>query len=134
MRSGSRRKSGSGSSDSKDIPPRSTGPLDRLPDVEIVAYWDSGGKKQAKLGSAKQYSDWRDMLDREKLDVVAVTNNNGERAGAIVEAAKRKIHVVAEKPLAIDQRVLPRSAKPSSATGSRSGCCCPCDMSRDSWP
>jgi predicted dehydrogenase len=80
-----------------------TGALDRLPDVEIVAYWDSGGKKQPKLGSAKPYSDWRELLDREKLDVVAVTNNNGERAGVIVEAAKRKINVVAEKPLAIDR-------------------------------
>lgn len=78
-------------------------PLKRLPDVEIVAYWDSTGKKQAKLASAKQYSDWREMLDRESLDVVSVTNNNGERAQAIVEAAKRKINVVAEKPLAIDK-------------------------------
>lgn len=78
-------------------------PLPRLPDVEIVAYWESGGKKQAKLGSAKQYSDWREMLDKEKLDVVSITNNNGERAGAILEAAKRKINVVAEKPLAIDR-------------------------------
>ena len=43
------------------------------------------------------------MLDKEKLDVVSVTNNNGERAGAIIEAAKRKINVMAEKPLAIDK-------------------------------
>jgi predicted dehydrogenase len=83
-----------------------TSPLNRLPDVEIVAYWDSQGKKQAKLGTAKPYTDWREMLDREKLDVVAITNNNGERAGAILEAAKRKINVVAEKPLAIDRASL----------------------------
>ena len=78
-------------------------PLNRLPDVEVVAYWDSAGKKYPKLGSAKQYQDWREMLDKEKLDVVSVTNNNGERAGAIIEAAKRKINVMAEKPLAIDR-------------------------------
>ncbi len=83
-----------------------TGPLPRLPDVEVVAYWDSRGRKQAKLSQAKQYSDWREMLDREKLDVVSVTNNNGERAGAIIEAANRKMNVVAEKPLSIDRKGL----------------------------
>lgn len=78
-------------------------PLPRLPDVEIVSYWSSDGKKQSRLGAAKQHSNWREMLDNEKLDVVSVTNNNGERAEAIVEAARRKINVVAEKPLAIDK-------------------------------
>jgi predicted dehydrogenase len=78
-------------------------PLKRLPDVEIVAYWDSAGKTQTRLGSAKKYTDWREMLDKEKLDVVSITNNNGERAAAIIEAAKRKINVMAEKPLAIDK-------------------------------
>ena len=48
------------------------------------------------------------MLDNEKLDVVSVTNNNGERAEAIVEAAKRKINIVAEKPLSIDKAGLRR--------------------------
>ena len=80
-----------------------TGPMHKLPDVEIVAYWDSAAKKQAKLPNAKQYTNWQEMLDREKPDVVSITNNNGERAGAIIEAAKRKINVIAEKPLAIDK-------------------------------
>src|SRR5215204_3995299 len=61
-----------------------TSPLNRLPDVEVVAYWSSDGKKQNRLPSAKQYTDWREMLDKEKLDVVSITNNNGERAEAIV--------------------------------------------------
>lgn len=78
-------------------------PLKRLPDVEVVAYWASDGKPQNRLSGAKQYTNWREMLDQAKLDVVSVTNNNGERAEAIVEAAKRKIHVVAEKPLSIDK-------------------------------
>jgi len=82
------------------------GPLNRVPDAEIVAYWDSTGKKQGKLSSAKQYTDWREMLSREKLDVVSVTNDNGGRAAAIIEAAKRKINVIAEKPLAIDKASL----------------------------
>ena len=53
------------------------------------------------MGSAAQYRDYRQMLDREKLDVVAVCNNNGERAAAILACVERGLNVVAEKPLAI---------------------------------
>jgi len=77
-----------------------TSSLPRLPDVELTAYWTSDGKPQNRLSSAKQYTSWQELLDKEKLDVVSVTNNNGERAQVILEAAKRKINVVAEKPLA----------------------------------
>jgi predicted dehydrogenase len=80
-----------------------TSPLNRLPDVELAAYWTADGKRRNNLATAEHFPDWRQMLDRAKLDIVAVTNNNGERAEAIIEAAKRKIHVLAEKPLAIDK-------------------------------
>ncbi|HYP07670.1 MAG TPA: Gfo/Idh/MocA family oxidoreductase, partial [Bryobacteraceae bacterium] len=83
-----------------------TRPLTRLPDVEVVAYWSSGRAALRAVPAAKRYDDWKAMLDSEKLDVLAVTNNNGERAEPIIEAAKRKIHVIAEKPLAIDRRRL----------------------------
>ena len=66
----------------------------------------TGPPDQATLrrpANVKRYDDWKAMLDSEKLDVVAITNNNGERAPVIIEAAKRKINVVAEKPLAIDR-------------------------------
>lgn len=76
------------------------GPLDRLPDVEVVAWWAADPNARLRAPNAKRHTDWRAMLDSEKLDVVAITNNNGERADAILEAAKRKINIVAEKPLA----------------------------------
>jgi predicted dehydrogenase len=80
------------------------GPLNRLPDVEIVAYWASDANQQLRrLPAAKRYDDWKAMLDSEKIDVVSITNNNGDRAQAILEAAKRKINIMAEKPLATDR-------------------------------
>jgi predicted dehydrogenase len=79
------------------------GPLNLLPDVEVVAYWSSDSTQFRRIPGAKRYDDWKAMLDSEKLDVVAVTNNNGERAQAIIEAARRKINVMAEKPLATDR-------------------------------
>jgi predicted dehydrogenase len=84
-----------------------TGPLPQLPDVEVVAICDADAKvleraaRNPLLAKAKRYSDYNQMLDREKLDVVAVCNNNGERAAGILACTKRKLNVIAEKPLAI---------------------------------
>jgi predicted dehydrogenase len=41
------------------------------------------------------------MLDKEKLDLVAVCNNNGERAAAILDCISRNLDVIAEKPFAL---------------------------------
>jgi predicted dehydrogenase len=82
-------------------------PMDRLPDLELVAIQDPDPKLAAQVaegkhgGGARRYSDWRELLNRETLDMVGVCGANGERAEIIIECAKRKIHIVAEKPLAI---------------------------------
>jgi predicted dehydrogenase len=87
-------------------PTEITRPLAVLPDVEVVAVSDADRGALARfargplLKNARQYTDYRAMLDREQLDMVAVCNSNGERAGAVLEAASRKLHVIAEKPLA----------------------------------
>lgn len=84
-----------------------TEPLPRLPDVEVAAICDANAAalsravRNPRLAGAKQYSDYRDMIRREKLDVVAVCNNNGERAAAVLACVERGMNVVAEKPLAI---------------------------------
>jgi predicted dehydrogenase len=57
------------------------------------------------------------MLDRERFDVVAVCNSNGERAAAIRTCLERKIHVVAEKPLAIEMADLARVKEAVAASG-----------------
>ncbi len=87
-------------------------PLPQLPDVDVVAISDPDLQKAARiargprLASVKQYADYRQMLDREKLDIVAVCNNNGERAQVVIECAQRKLHVIAEKPLALSRAEL----------------------------
>lgn len=81
-------------------------PLDRLPDVQVVAIEDADPQRLKEVAEgkhtsgARRYSDWRDLLNRETLDMAAICGTNGERAEIVIECAKRKIHVVAEKPLA----------------------------------
>ncbi|MGH7248554.1 MAG: Gfo/Idh/MocA family protein, partial [Pseudomonadota bacterium] len=94
-----------------------TGQLKQLPDVEIVAISDRDTAALDRFAhlpgitGARRYMDYRSMLDAEKLDVVAVCNNDGERAGAILACLDRKLNVIAEKPLAITRPDLERIKK-----------------------
>lgn len=82
--------------------------LPQLPDVQIVAISHENPSAADELIRSKpgltgvhRYTDYRQMLDAERLDVVAVCNNNGERAAAIIACANHRVHVISEKPLAI---------------------------------
>jgi predicted dehydrogenase len=83
--------------------------LPQLPDVELVAVTgeesDPGAQASALrnryVAKARLYDSLTQLLDAEQLDVVAVCNNNGWRAAAILACAARKLNVIAEKPLAL---------------------------------
>lgn len=102
------------------------GPMRQLPDIELVAIADPDEKLMARLGrspvgaKARKYRDWRELLDREKdLDMVATCGPNGERPAILLAAAARKLHIVAEKPLAIERADLDRIKKAVADAGVR---------------
>ncbi len=103
------------------------GRLPQLPDVEVAAVSDPDPQVTARalwnprLAKAKQYTDYRRMLDAEKLDMVAVCNPNGDRAAAILACVERKLHVIAEKPLAVEWDDLKRVKKAVAASGIKLG-------------
>jgi predicted dehydrogenase len=88
--------------------------LPQLPDVQLVAVADArsdagaiaSSAKNAYVARAHRYPQASEMLEREKLDVVAVCNNDGDRAGAILACAARKLNVIAEKPLGLTRAEL----------------------------
>ena len=56
----------------------------------------------AKCGFAPcVYDDWREMLDREKPDVLSIDGKYDLHAEMCVEAARRNIHIFCEKPIAL---------------------------------
>ena len=69
--------------------------LPKLPEVELVAIADAGSApdtvaaalKQAAVAKAVRYPSVNEMLASENLDMVAVCNNNGGRAAAILACA-----------------------------------------------
>jgi predicted dehydrogenase len=84
-------------------------PIQGLPDVDLISVSDPDPAKMAKLPpGVKRYSDYRPMLENEQLDVVGIGGANDERAAIILACAARKVHVAAEKPLAIERADLDR--------------------------
>jgi predicted dehydrogenase len=59
-------------------------------------------------GETRFYADWREMLRKAKPDVLAVCSENDRHVEPIVAAAKRGIHVITEKPIAVDGKGLKR--------------------------
>jgi predicted dehydrogenase len=84
-------------------------PIQGLPDVEFVCASDPDPAKMAKLpAGVTRYSDYRQMLEKERLDVVGIGGTNDVRAAIVLECAAHKLHVAAEKPLAIERADLDR--------------------------
>ena len=77
------------------------------PQVRVVAIAEpdpavrSRASDDAALKDAALLADYREMLDGQKLDVVAVCGENGTRASIVQACAERKLAIVAEKPLAL---------------------------------
>lgn len=74
------------------------------PNAQLVAAADENApltqKAQAEFGVERTYSGWREMLEKEDLDILQVASPNSEHAEIVEEAAARAIHVICEKPMA----------------------------------
>jgi predicted dehydrogenase len=76
-----------------------------VPGVEVVAVADpveSGRAKAAqKMKAAKQYSDWRELIEKEKPQLVCLASRwTHERHAMGMAALKGGAHLVSEKPFA----------------------------------
>lgn len=76
-----------------------------FPQVEVLAVADpvetGRAKAQARSGAARAYADYREMLDKERPDLVAVCPRSPvERLAMFTAAAERRAHIIVEKPFA----------------------------------
>jgi len=78
-----------------------------MPEIQVVAVVAAKPRERQRLSSnralagARPYDDYRRMLDQEKLDAVAICDENGSRAATVMACAERSLPIAAEKPLAI---------------------------------
>ncbi|NWG14751.1 MAG: Gfo/Idh/MocA family oxidoreductase [Acidobacteria bacterium] len=95
------------------------------PQVKLVAVAEQNPalSKRASanrlLSEATPYEDYRQMLDKEALDIVAVCGQNHTRARIVQECADRRLAIVAEKPLAMDLEELEATRRSIAANGVR---------------
>jgi predicted dehydrogenase len=93
-----------------------------LPGVEITAIAVATdrerrrGERDPQLAKARPYGDYRAMLDREKLDVVCLCDQNHTRAETVLACLDRKIPTAAEKPMALNLADLGRIRERLTAT------------------
>lgn len=80
----------------------------RAKDIELTACCDVDdcrGKAYAQTHSFKRcYSDYREMIEKEDLDVISVTTPNYAHKDPTILALKRGIHVLCEKPMAMNAK------------------------------
>jgi predicted dehydrogenase len=76
------------------------------PLVEIAAGCDARPEAlqrfQEHTGATALYTDYDEMLERERLDVVCVVTTASVRLGPVAAAARHGVHVLCEKPMATD--------------------------------
>jgi len=76
-----------------------------LPNSEFVAACDVSPERAEAFGAKFQvrgYTDLEEMLSREKVDVLSVCTQHTQHPAAVEAAAAAGVHVISEKPLAID--------------------------------
>ena len=77
---------------------------DSLADVEIVAIAEPNQRLFAKVAlhrsAPRFYHSWEELLQKEPLDLVQITNENNAARSVVEAAAARNIPIMLEKPLA----------------------------------
>lgn len=86
------------------IAPKHAESIIAIPEAELVAVCDIISEKAerfAHLYNADPYLDYKELLQREDIDIVTIATPSGIHAEIGIEAAKAGKHVMVEKPMAM---------------------------------
>jgi UDP-N-acetyl-2-amino-2-deoxyglucuronate dehydrogenase len=91
-----------------------------LPNSEFVAVCDISAERAqsfAKKFEVKAYTDLKEMLEREKVDALSICTQHTQHPAAVEIAAAAGVHVISEKPLAVDLESCNRAIAVARAAG-----------------
>jgi predicted dehydrogenase len=93
----------------------------RRPELREAPYTRGWNKKLAlsELGVAKSYAGYREMLEKEKLDIVIICSENAFHAEIVEACAQAGVHVCVEKPMAESFASALRMVRACQAAGTR---------------
>jgi UDP-N-acetyl-2-amino-2-deoxyglucuronate dehydrogenase len=95
-----------------------------LPESELVSVCDISAERAhsfAEKFHVKGYENLGEMLKREKVDVLSVCTQHTEHPAAVEAAAAAGVHVIVEKPLAVDLDSCNRAIAAAKAAGIKLG-------------
>ncbi|UYZ14786.1 Gfo/Idh/MocA family oxidoreductase [Brevibacillus sp. WF146] len=74
-----------------------------VPVLQAIAGRDAAGVREAaeKMGWASWETDWRRLIERDDIDLIAIVTPNNTHAEIAIAAAQAGKHVICEKPLAL---------------------------------
>ena len=78
---------------------------EHLDNIEVVAVCDiviDKAQKASERMNAKSYTNLDEMLKNEELDIVTIATPNGLHAEHVMKVADAGVHVITEKPMAIN--------------------------------
>jgi UDP-N-acetyl-2-amino-2-deoxyglucuronate dehydrogenase len=96
----------------------------RLPASELAAVCDVAPERARALASrfgVRAYTDLAEMLDKERVEVLSVCTQHTQHVPPIETAAPRGVHVIVEKPLAVDLPSCNRAIAATRAAGVKLG-------------
>ena len=83
-------------------------PIPQLQNVKLTAVACANERQQNQLrknpaftSATKFYADFREMLEKESLDIACVYTPNNRHAESVIAAAQAGAHIFSEKPLAV---------------------------------
>jgi predicted dehydrogenase len=92
-----------------------------LPEVEVVAAADPHAELRERAASqwalTRCYDDYDTMLEREELDAVVVCTDNASKAEVAEAAARRRVHIYQDKPMAATLAQADRIMKAAETAG-----------------
>lgn len=94
--------------------------IKQTPTAKLIAVCDINEQKAKALAaslSCEYYSDYKEMLKKEDIDLVDICTPNGMHADITVEVANAKKHVLVEKPMALKVEDCDRMIKACKSNG-----------------
>ena len=95
----------------------------RIPEVEMAAIYnrteDKARAMMGQYGVSRYYADWRDMIGRERPDFVDIITPPETHEEMCAYAASRGVHIICQKPLALDFETSRRIVGTARAAGVR---------------
>ena len=99
--------------------------LRKIPEVEMVAFCDIVEERAVKAAAdygtpdAKVYTDYKELLKDESIEVVHVLTPNRDHSYITVDALEAGKHVMCEKPMAINTAEAQKMVDAAKRTGKK---------------